>query len=53
MPLGRSESYASHGPDGVAENRVRFLTDEPVEPGGVRDAILASWWRSPAPRGRC
>jgi transcriptional regulator of acetoin/glycerol metabolism len=30
----------------VAENRVKFLTDEPVQPGGVRDAILASWWRS-------
>ncbi|HSP36877.1 MAG TPA: GAF domain-containing protein [Frankiaceae bacterium] len=47
MPLGR---YGTR-PDprrggGVAENRVRFLTDEPVNPGGVRDAILASWSRS-------
>jgi sigma-54 dependent transcriptional regulator, acetoin dehydrogenase operon transcriptional activator AcoR len=30
----------------LAENRVRFLTAEPVEPHQVRDAILASWWRS-------
>ena len=48
MPLGR---YSAHRAEraalnGVAESRVRFLTDEPVEPGGVRDAILASWWRS-------
>lgn len=43
MPLGH---YGARGTGGVAESRVRFLTDEPVAPGGVRDAILASWWRS-------
>ncbi len=32
--------------DGLAETRVRFLTAEPVEPGRVREPILASWWRS-------
>ncbi len=55
MPLGRTGGHgtsrnlrASGGrtEQGVAENRVKFLTDEPVQPGGVRDAILASWWRS-------
>lgn len=30
----------------VARNRLRFLTAESVEPGGVREAILTSWWRS-------
>jgi transcriptional regulator of acetoin/glycerol metabolism len=32
--------------DGLADARVRFLTAEPVEPGRVREPILASWWRS-------
>ena len=32
--------------DGLADTRVRFLTAEPVEPGRVREPILASWWRS-------
>jgi len=31
---------------GLAETRVRFLTAEPVEPGKVRETILASWLRS-------
>jgi transcriptional regulator of acetoin/glycerol metabolism len=31
---------------GLAETRVRFLTAEPVEPGQVRETILASWLRS-------
>ena len=30
----------------LAQARVRFLTDEEVEPRAVRDTILASWWRS-------
>ena len=30
----------------VAENRVRFLTEEVPEPRSVRDTILASWRRS-------
>ncbi|WP_306999438.1 sigma-54-dependent Fis family transcriptional regulator [Amycolatopsis thermophila] len=32
--------------DGLARTRIRFLTSESVEPGQVREAILASWWRS-------
>ena len=32
----------------LARARERFLTAEPVEPGQVRDLILASWWRSRA-----
>jgi transcriptional regulator of acetoin/glycerol metabolism len=32
--------------DGLADTRVRFLTAEPVEPGRVRQPILASWRRS-------
>ena len=32
--------------EGLAETRVRFLTAEPVEPGRVRETILASWTRS-------
>jgi len=32
--------------DHLAENRVRFLTHESIEPNQVRDTILASWWRS-------
>ncbi len=37
-------------PDGerVASTRERFLTAEPIEPNLVREAILASWWRSRA-----
>jgi transcriptional regulator of acetoin/glycerol metabolism len=33
---------------GVAVNRLRFLTAEPAEPGHVRPPILASWRRSRA-----
>jgi transcriptional regulator of acetoin/glycerol metabolism len=31
---------------GLARTRLKFLTSESVEVGQVRDAILASWWRS-------
>ena len=31
---------------GLAQTRERFLTTESVDPGQVRDTILASWWRS-------
>ncbi len=31
---------------GVAAARQRFLTVDPLRPEGVRQAILASWWRS-------
>lgn len=30
----------------LAQTRVQFLTAGPLEPSGVRDSILASWWRS-------
>src|SRR5438046_10449447 len=30
---------------GLAQARERFLTAESVEPGRVRDTIMASWWR--------
>jgi transcriptional regulator of acetoin/glycerol metabolism len=30
----------------LARTRERFLTADPIETGAVRDAILASWWRS-------
>ncbi|WP_236792853.1 sigma-54-dependent Fis family transcriptional regulator [Amycolatopsis sp. GM8] len=32
--------------EGLALTRERFLTAEAVEPDQVREAILASWWRS-------
>jgi transcriptional regulator of acetoin/glycerol metabolism len=32
--------------DGLARTRERFLTSELIEPDQVREAILASWWRS-------
>ena len=32
--------------EALARSRVRFLTSETVEPRQVREAILASWWRS-------
>jgi transcriptional regulator of acetoin/glycerol metabolism len=32
--------------EGLARTRERFLTAESVEPDQVREAILASWWRS-------
>ncbi|MTD56202.1 sigma-54-dependent Fis family transcriptional regulator [Amycolatopsis pithecellobii] len=32
--------------EGLARTRERFLTSEPVGPDQVREAILASWWRS-------
>ena len=31
---------------GLARTRIRFLTRESIEPDQVREAILASWWRS-------
>ncbi|GAB2998739.1 GAF domain-containing protein [Amycolatopsis acidiphila] len=32
--------------EGLARTREKFLTAESVEPDQVREAILASWWRS-------
>lgn len=34
------------GRDPLAEARDHFLAAEPVDPGVVREPILASWWRS-------
>ena len=31
---------------GLARSRIRFLTSDTAQPEGVRDPILASWWRS-------
>jgi sigma-54 dependent transcriptional regulator, acetoin dehydrogenase operon transcriptional activator AcoR len=31
---------------GLADTRIRFLTEESVRPDAVREPILASWWRS-------
>ena len=43
-----SDSRAGLPADGVglAKARERFLTVDPLEPRGVRQAIVASWWRS-------
>ncbi|MBM2615836.1 GAF domain-containing protein [Actinoplanes sp. LDG1-06] len=38
MPFGEN--------DPLAKTREQFLTAEEVDPNQVRDAILASWWRS-------
>ena len=43
MPRRRPETGDS--PE-LARTRERFLTAERIEPERVRDAILASWWRS-------
>jgi sigma-54 dependent transcriptional regulator, acetoin dehydrogenase operon transcriptional activator AcoR len=44
-PTTRGNRVAPDG-EGLAVNRIRFLTEEPVEPSRVRPAILASWRRS-------
>ena len=41
-----SRSWRTPDRGGIAQNRERFLTREPVDPHEVRDPILASWWRS-------
>ena len=46
MPSASSGKPVQTDGDGLADTRVRFLTAEPVEPGRVREPILASWWRS-------
>ena len=42
----RSGPPATADAEGVAVSRERFLTAETTDPDGVRDTILASWWRS-------
>jgi transcriptional regulator of acetoin/glycerol metabolism len=44
-PASSGKSIQTDGA-GLADTRVRFLTAEPVEPGRVREPILASWRRS-------
>ena len=46
MPRGARLRPEVTGDSRLARARERFLTAEPVEPGQVRDAILASWRRS-------
>lgn len=48
MPPPHLHSVAIPDGERVATVRERFLTAEPIEPNRVRDAILASWWRSRA-----
>ena len=45
MPPAASRPAVTDG-EGLAQTRERFLTAEAVDPGQVRDTILASWWRS-------
>ena len=46
MSRGVTHRPGLAGGDRLAASRERVLTAEPVEPNQVRDAILASWWRS-------
>jgi transcriptional regulator of acetoin/glycerol metabolism len=46
MPLGSMPPPGLHSSETLAKNREQFLTAEDVNPHQVRDAILASWWRS-------
>jgi sigma-54 dependent transcriptional regulator, acetoin dehydrogenase operon transcriptional activator AcoR len=45
MPSAARRPALTDG-EGLAQTRERFLTAEAVNPGQVRDTILASWWRS-------
>ena len=45
MPPAARQPALTDG-EGLAQTRERFLTAEAVDPGRVRDTILASWWRS-------
>src|SRR6266536_230415 len=45
-PASGSQSDRFGGSARLAKSRERFLTAESIEPDVVRDAILASWWRS-------
>ncbi|MBA3524115.1 MAG: GAF domain-containing protein [Geodermatophilaceae bacterium] len=44
--MQRSLPSAPSADASLAETRLQFLTAGSVEPSQVRDAILASWWRS-------
>jgi sigma-54 dependent transcriptional regulator, acetoin dehydrogenase operon transcriptional activator AcoR len=44
--MGRASMRLHSAGDRLAAARDRFLASEPVDPGAVREPILASWWRS-------
>jgi len=44
--MGRASTKLHGTADRLAVARDRFLAAEPVDPGAVREPILASWWRS-------
>jgi transcriptional regulator of acetoin/glycerol metabolism len=46
MPPGLTRPGALTDNENLAKTREQFLTAESVDPNQVRDAILASWWRS-------
>lgn len=46
MPPGSTRPGDLTDHDQLAKTREQFLTAESVDPHQVRDAILASWWRS-------
>ncbi len=46
MPPGSIQPRKIIDGDHLATIRERFLTAETIDPDSVRDAILASWWRS-------
>jgi transcriptional regulator of acetoin/glycerol metabolism len=46
MPPGSMPPFEISDSEQLAKTREQFLTAEDVNPSQVRDAILASWWRS-------
>ena len=44
--MGSASAQLHRNRDRLAVNRDRFLAAEEVDPGAVREPILASWWRS-------
>jgi transcriptional regulator of acetoin/glycerol metabolism len=46
MPPGSTHSRKITDSEHLAKTREQFLTAEAIDPNQVRDAILASWWRS-------
>jgi transcriptional regulator of acetoin/glycerol metabolism len=46
MPPGSTPPHEIIESEKLAKTREQFLTAEAIDPNQVRDAILASWWRS-------
>ena len=46
MPPGSTHQREIAESELLAKTREQFLTAEAIDPNQVRDAILASWWRS-------